>query len=147
MQSRSVRISLLSALLGIHVNEGNIDLNSTLKELWINDFPFLWRSELNAKVIHLLKSRSGVYHKAAGESQILRDLKPKRGSHDPDTFWYYNNWGFNALGTIFRKRTGTDIFEEFKKRIADPIGMQDFRINNCMSDSGSAYAFSHDYCK
>jgi CubicO group peptidase (beta-lactamase class C family) len=31
-----------------------------------------------------------------------------------------------ALGTIFEKVTGTKIFEEFDRRIAKPIGMQDF---------------------
>ncbi len=44
---------------------------------------------------------------------------------------YYNNWDFNALGTIFEQETGTKIFEEFKKQIADPVGMQDFSIDNC----------------
>jgi CubicO group peptidase (beta-lactamase class C family) len=55
---------------------------------------------------------------------------PERGSHRPGTFWHYNNWGFNALGTIFRNRTGTDIFQAFKSRIADPLGMEDFDIKD-----------------
>jgi hypothetical protein len=42
--------------------------------------------------------------------------------------WYYNNWDFNVLCTILEQETGTDIFEDFKKRIADPIGMEDFRL-------------------
>jgi CubicO group peptidase (beta-lactamase class C family) len=54
-----------------------------------------------------------------------------RGSHAPDTFWYYNNWDFNVLGTIFEQETGTGIFEEYKARIADPIGMQDFSLDLC----------------
>ena len=61
----------------------------------------------------------------------MRDRRPKRGSHKPGTFWYYNNWDFNALGTIFDHETGEkDIYNAFKKRIADPIGMQDFTIDN-----------------
>jgi CubicO group peptidase (beta-lactamase class C family) len=32
---------------------------------------------------------------------------------------------------IFEQETGTKIFEEFKRQVADPIGMQDFDINNC----------------
>jgi CubicO group peptidase (beta-lactamase class C family) len=43
------------------------------------------------------------------------------------TFWFYNNWDFNVLGTIFEKKTGMKIGEAFYKRIALPIGMQDFR--------------------
>jgi CubicO group peptidase (beta-lactamase class C family) len=59
------------------------------------------------------------------------DTRPERGSHPPGTFFYYNNWDFNALGTIFEQETGTNIFEEFKKKIADPVGMEDFDIETC----------------
>jgi len=61
----------------------------------------------------------------------MKDSRPERGSHPPGTFFYYNNWDFNALGTIFEQETGTKIFEEFKRRIADPIGMEDFSIDSC----------------
>ena len=43
-------------------------------------------------------------------------------------FWYYNNWDFNALGTIYEQVVKASIFEEFKSRIADPLEMEDFRI-------------------
>jgi len=56
--------------------------------------------------------------------------KPPRNSHTPGTFWHYNNWDFNALGTIFEQETRTKIFEEFKKRIADPLEMQDFQVTD-----------------
>jgi len=82
-------------------------------------------------VKQLLQSRSGIYHKAAAETQEMKDSRPLRGSHLPGTFFYYNNWDFNALGTIFERETGTKIFEEFKRRIADPIGMEDFSVSNC----------------
>jgi CubicO group peptidase (beta-lactamase class C family) len=57
----------------------------------------------------------------------MRDARPARGSHAPGTFWYYNNWDFNVLGTIFRQVTGEDIFQAIDRRIARPVGMQDFR--------------------
>ena len=57
----------------------------------------------------------------------MKALRPARGSHAPGTFWYYNNWDFNALGTIFDQLSGEkDIYTAFDKRIADPIGMQDY---------------------
>ena len=102
-----------------------------MAELGIDDVPPLTEAEKQAKVIHLLKARSGVYHEAAYESAGMKEMRPERGSHAPDTFWYYNNWDFNTLGTIFEQETGTRIFEEFKARIADPIGMQDFRLDLC----------------
>lgn len=56
--------------------------------------------------------------------------RPERGSHAHGTFFYYNNWDFNVLGTIFEKQTGKKIFEAFKEEIADPIGMQDFLLSD-----------------
>lgn len=122
----SVRKSFLSALYGIQVNEGNIDLNKTMAELGIDDGPPLTDEEKQAKVIHLLKARSGIYHEAAYESPGMKESRPPRGSHPPDTFYYYNNWDFNTLGTIFNQETGGDLFEEFRDCIAVPIEMQDF---------------------
>ena len=142
---RSIRKSYLSALYGIHVAEGNIDLQATLAELNIDDDPLLTEAEKQAKVIYLLKSRSGVYHEAAAEAPEMRELRPERGSHAPDTFWYYNNWDFNALGTIFEQETGTGIFEEFKRRIADPIGMQDFSLGDCSYNYELEYSIHPSY--
>ena len=128
----SIRKPFLSALFGIHVEQGNIDLDATLEELNIDDIPpSLTAEEKQATVRDLLKSRSGVYHEAAAEHPSMIEIRPERGSHAPNTFYYYNNWDFNALGTIFQQETGTDIFEEFKIKIAEPVGMEDFSIENC----------------
>lgn len=124
---RSVRKSLLGALYGIQVAEGRIDLGRTLGELGIDDNPpSLTEAEKRATVRDLLMSRSGVYHGAAYESADMKALRPARGSHPPGAFWYYNNWDFNALATIYERLTGERIFESFERRIAGPIGMQDF---------------------
>ncbi len=127
----SIRKSLLSALYGIHVRNGTIRLNKTLAKLGIDDNePSLTAVEQTATVIDLLKARSGVYHPALYETPSMKAARPKRGSHPPDTFWYYNNWDFNVLGTIFERETKTNLFAEFKARIGDPIGMEDFRIEH-----------------
>jgi CubicO group peptidase (beta-lactamase class C family) len=124
----SVRKSFLSALYGIHVAEGNIDLNKTLDELGIDDEPPLTEAEQRARIIHLLQSRSGVYHPAAYETPAMKEQRPQRGSKKPGEFWYYNNWDFNALCTIFERETGAGMFDEFKRRLADPLQMEDFRM-------------------
>jgi CubicO group peptidase (beta-lactamase class C family) len=54
-------------------------------------------------------------------------IKPPRGSAGPGTTWCYNNWDFNALGTIFRNLTGADIHVDFAERIGAPRGTEDFR--------------------
>jgi len=127
----SIRKSLISALYGIYVADGKIDTSKTLKELGIDDYTPLTEVEKQATVADLLKARSGVYIPAAGEVPSMKASRPERGSHLPGTFWYYNNWDFNTLGTIFDQETGeTNIYQAFKTRIADSIGMQDFAIEN-----------------
>ena len=128
----SIRKPFLSALYGIHFDRGNIDLDATLEDLHMDDIaPGLTLAEKQAGVEHLLMSRSGVYHEAADETQTMIDTRPARGSHAPDTFFYYNNWDFNALGAVFEQETGEEIFSAFKKEIADTLEMVDFRIDNC----------------
>ena len=130
-QCHSMRKSLISALYGIYVADGKIDTSRTLKELGIDDYTPLTETEKQASVADLLKARSGVYIPAAGEAPSMKALRPERGSHLPGTFWYYNNWDFNALGTIFDQETGEEsIYQAFKTRVADPIGMQDYPMEN-----------------
>jgi CubicO group peptidase (beta-lactamase class C family) len=127
----SVRKSLLSALYGIYAAEDRIDISKTLQELGIDDYTPLTEAEKQATVADMLRARSGVYIPALGETPGMKAMRPERGSHAPDTFWYYNNWDFNALGTIFDQETGEEnIYQAFKTRIADPIGMQDYPIED-----------------
>ena len=126
--THSVRKSFMGALCGMAVADGKLDTARTLGSLRIGEKDVtLTPGEQQARVADLLKARSGVYLPAAGENDIMRAARPARGSHAPGTFWYYNNWDFNALGTIYRRSTGEDIFEAIGRRIAKPIGMQDFR--------------------
>lgn len=77
----SVRKSLLSALYGIAVAEGKIDLSKTLGELGIDDRPpGLADAEKKATVRDLLTARSGVYHEAASETEKIREQRPPRVS-------------------------------------------------------------------
>jgi len=127
----SIRKSFLSALYGIHVREGRIDLSATLESLGVDDNePSLTAVEKKATLHDLIEARSGVYHPALYETPGMRAARPPRGSHTPGTFWYYNNWDFNVLGTVFERTTKTNLFHEFKSRIADPIGMEDFRLED-----------------
>ena len=122
----SIRKSFLSAMYGIHVAAGEIDLDATMESLGVDDNePSLSELERNATVHMLLKARSGVFHPALYETAGMAARRPARHSHEPDSFWYYNNWDFNTLGTIFRNLTKTDLHREFGRHIADRIGMQD----------------------
>ena len=124
--THSIRKSVLSALYGNYVMNGSINLDMTMKELGINDEPPLSEEELKATLRDCLKARSGIYHTALYESQGMKALKPERHTVRAGTHWYYNNWDFNASGSLFEKLTGKKIFESIEEEIAKPIGMEDF---------------------
>jgi CubicO group peptidase (beta-lactamase class C family) len=115
-------------LFGLHVARGEIDLSATLATLAIDDLQGLTDAEKQATVLQLLQSRSGVYHPAAYETLSAAAARPARGSHAPGAFWYYNNWDFNTLATIFRRRTGRTVFEAFDADLAAPLQFEDFRV-------------------
>ncbi|GAB4178880.1 MAG: serine hydrolase [Thalassobaculales bacterium] len=123
----SIRKSLLSALIGIAVGDGEIDLGATLERLDIDDHLRLSHVERQATVFDLLTARSGIFHPAGYESAWMKMIKEPRHSHPPGTFWLYNNWDFNALGTIYEQVTGRAIHQDFTDRIATPLGMEDWR--------------------
>ena len=124
--THSVRKSFLSALYGIYVDKGIINPDLTMEEMGIDDEPPLSEEERTATLRDCLKARSGIYHPALYESAGMKALKPPRYSEHPGTHWYYNNWDFNAAGSIFEKYTGKKIFNALKEDIANPIRMEHF---------------------
>ncbi len=134
----SGRKSLLSGLIGIAVDRGQIDLSATMGELGIDDTaPSLTDQEKTATVRDLIRARSGIYHAALYETRRMTESKPARGSYPPGSAWHYNNWDFNALGTIYETATGRSIFEAFKAEIADPLQMEDYEVGDGEYVTGS----------
>jgi CubicO group peptidase (beta-lactamase class C family) len=126
----SVRKSLLSSLFGAAVEGQLVQLNSNLGQLGIDDIPPLTAKEKTATVKQLLSSSSGVYHQAAYETKRIKETRPERGEYEPGEHWFYNNWDFNVLGTIYERATHSKIGADFKQKIAAPIGMEDFEATD-----------------
>ena len=123
----SVRKSFASALVGVAAAQGQLRLDDTLEQLGVDDEPpALSADEKQATIRMLLEARSGVYHPATYETDGMLSEKPERHSHLPGTFWYYNNWDFNAIGAILQQASHEAFFDALKTKIADPIGMQDY---------------------
>lgn len=123
----SMRKSFLSALYGQAVAEERIDLSLTLQTLGIDDREGLTEVEKQACLYDLLTARSGIYHPANYETAWMKRIKPPRHRHAPGENWCYSNWDFNALGTAWLQLTGENIHQAFDRRIAQSIGMEDFR--------------------
>jgi CubicO group peptidase (beta-lactamase class C family) len=126
LMAHSVRKSLAGALYGIAAAEGRWSLDATLAELGVDDEPPLTKEEKQARVRDLLAARSGVYHGAAYADGEQERQRPARGRHAPGTFWFYNNWDFNAAEAIYQQKSGEDLYSAFDRKVARPIGMEDF---------------------
>lgn len=126
LQLHSVRKSLVSGLYGTAFVRREIDPEATLAELEIDDTTALSDEERTARVTDLLAARSGVYLGAAYAPEDQDRNRPARGSHPPGSRWFYNNWDFNVAEVIYEQAVGEDLFESFARRIAEPLGMEDW---------------------
>jgi CubicO group peptidase (beta-lactamase class C family) len=126
LELHSVRKSIVSAMFGMAADRHAISLDTTLGGLGIRDRATLTDVERAARVRDLLAARSGVYLPAAYADASQDSERPARGSHAPNTFWFYNNWDFNTLGTIYEQVVELSLFGAIDKRLAKPIGMEDF---------------------
>ncbi len=121
----SVRKSILAMMYGRYVVDGTVDLDRTLGDLAVDDIGGLLAVEKQARIRDLLSSRSAVYHPAANAGDDLA-AAPPRGAQQPGSYFLYNNWGFNAAGTVFEQLTQRDLYRAFAEDIAKPIQLQDF---------------------
>jgi len=126
METRSMRKAFLNIVIGQLIAAGKLRLDATLAELGVDDITPLTAEEKSATLRDLLESRSGIYLPAAyvvpGDSEDV----PPRGTHKPGEAFYYWNWGFNALGGIVEKASGKSVFELIERRLARPLGFEDF---------------------
>lgn len=142
----SARKSIVSMLYGKYLNNGTINISSTLKELNVNDIQKLLPIEESATIKDILTSRSGVYHPASNEGSD--PSIPKRGTKQPGTHFVYNNWDFNVAGAILEQSTNQSIYELFMTDLAIPLGMEDYDISKQKKYGDSTlsiYPASHFY--
>jgi CubicO group peptidase (beta-lactamase class C family) len=130
----SARKSVLSILVGMQVDQGRMSLDKTLDELGIDDKEGLSATEKSATLRQLLEGRSGIYHPAAYEAASMKIGRPARGTFRPGENFNYNNWDFNAAGTIYRQAAGRTVFEALRDDLAEPLQMQDYDFTTAGRD-------------
>lgn len=140
----SARKSIVSMMYGRYVQDSTIPLDRTLAQLGIDDIGGLLPVERTATVANLLAARSGIYHPAANLGDASA-MAPPRGSVKPGTYFLYNNWDFNALGSILEQTTGTDFYALFERDFARPLAFQDWQrsIQPRRNDTGASRYPAH----
>lgn len=121
----SCRKSVCSMLYGPFVENGTINLKTTIGQMGIDDIGGLLPIEKTATIEDILTARSGVFHPASNGGDALY-LAPKRGSKKPGTFWLYSNWDFNVAGYILEKKTGKCIYDLVDSMLVRPMQFQDW---------------------
>lgn len=137
----SCRKSVLAILFGKYVASGRVQPEQRLREIEFDDIGGLLPSELDATIDHLMTSRSGVVHPAAYTGDAMA-FAPPRGSQKAGHYYIYNNWDFNALGSIFEQLTGQGIYAALSRDLAIPLGMEDFELAR-QAKSGDASLSKH----
>jgi len=122
----AIETSLASLLLGIAHGAGRLDLDATLASLGIDDVGTLTEAERAAKVGDVLRTRSNVWHPAAGERAADAARRPPRGSSVPGRDWQWNGWDANVLGELHRLATGRTLAEALADSLAAPLCFEDF---------------------
>lgn len=122
----STRKSYMNGIYGRYAEK--IDLNKNLAQIGITERITLTEQEQKASIKDLMMTSSGIYLPSA--YSLNQDQLPERGSAAPGEKWFYNNWDFNVLCTIFEKEVGKNPFEVFHREIAQPLGMEDFRMQD-----------------
>ena len=125
----SCRKSVLSMLYGKYVDNGTIDLTTTIGELGIDEKDGLLPKEKQATINDIITSRSGVHHKASNGGYDKKNFQ-ERGSVEPGEYFVYNNWDFNVGGHILELYAKRSIYEDFEDQFARPLGFQDWNIEN-----------------
>jgi CubicO group peptidase (beta-lactamase class C family) len=121
----SVRKSILAMLYGQWVENGTIELDTTLDQLKIDDIGGLLPIEKQATIEHVITARSSVFHPASYSGDDLAEA-PARGSQKPGAYMLYSNWDFNLAGYIFEQLTARDIYDELQAQLATPLQFEDW---------------------
>lgn len=123
INTHSVRKSIMAVLYGIAIENGLLQREDTLEALGYDDRETpLTPIERQATIADLLTSRSGIYIDASGQNWD----RPARHSSRPGEAFFYNNWGFNALGEILERKARLPLGEIMVEWLARPLGMQHF---------------------
>jgi CubicO group peptidase (beta-lactamase class C family) len=126
----SIRKSLLSALVGLHVESGAIDLGKTMDELGIDDREGLCPAREGSQGARPPDGALGRVPPDGLRDRIHEEPQARAPQARARDVVVLQQLGLQPRSARSSKRaTGRGIFDEFRDRIAAPTGMQDFRYD------------------
>lgn len=126
---QSVTKSIMATLVGSAVEDGTLDLDSSLAELLPDQRRLMSDSVRSATLRQLLTMTAGFTEEGApGDAWILhgsiapveRALRRARGPAD----FAYSNAGTQVLSAVLVEATGTPVLDYARTRLFDPLGVE-----------------------
>jgi CubicO group peptidase (beta-lactamase class C family) len=84
-------------------------------------------AEKQARVVDLLRARSGVYHDVDFETSYMKVHRPRAEATLPARYGITTTGITTCSAPSSREKTGLKIGDAFYRRIAQPLGMEDFQ--------------------
>jgi CubicO group peptidase (beta-lactamase class C family) len=114
--------------IGFAVQEGLLNVGDKVISFFPDLLPDTISPELaELSVKHLLTMSVGhtsTSYAGSGDSQV-RSFLAAPFAHDPGTFWVYDITASHMMSHIITKVSGVSIYEYLKKRLFDPLGIED----------------------
>ncbi|PWF45445.1 serine hydrolase domain-containing protein [Massilia glaciei] len=121
------------------VDEGKLDLGAPVTR-YLDAAPRHWEK---VTIEHLLTHTSGIpnlsmdsgYWRTTARldhtlEELISPVHARPFDFEPGTKFAYNNTGFNLLGMVIEKVSGTDYFAFVEQRIVKPLGLKHTRESN-----------------
>ncbi len=123
--------SLTSTAVGFAVQEGLLDLDEKLVDIFPENLPEEPSENLKkATVWHLLTMSCGhateIPNYGMGNKDWIKAFLSHEFTYEPGTTYMYNTAGTNLVSEIIYKKTGETLFTYLKSRLFDPLGIDDY---------------------
>ncbi|MFY7670098.1 DUF2306 domain-containing protein [Tenacibaculum sp. MEBiC06402] len=124
------KTGIISLLVGKYIENGSLDLNSTIESNNINEYYDLLPIEKRATIKNLLTSSSGVmYLKNEMEYYTIKKIR-ERGKVEPGEYFKFNNWDFNVASYLLEQKSGNSFAKELENQLAIPLEFEDWNVKN-----------------
>lgn len=121
----SVTKSVLSILVGIAVDEGQLNVDQTLRELLPRQASIMTEQQASITLRHLLTMTSGI----SGDDAVMRHPSEDAVSHilgygtsnDPGVTFEYTNGNAHLVAAVLREAVDRPILEYAREKLFDPL--------------------------